>query len=67
MADIGRYAVGHENIPDDWEGLFVRLIDGGAEVVTPLAVFRAPQVVVTAGAWLGKLVPGLRRRAGPDA
>lgn len=96
-SDLGRYAAGHENIPDDWEGLWdpeggfvrpeaavlaaieaaeragasiltdtrvtdVRLIDGGVEVVTPTASFRAPQVVVTAGAWLGKLVPDLPLR-----
>jgi sarcosine oxidase len=33
--------------------------DDGARVRTPTVAFRAAQVVVTAGAWLGKLVPGL--------
>jgi sarcosine oxidase len=96
-ADLGRYAAGQENIPDDWEGLWdpeggfvrpeaavlaaveaaeragariltdtrvtdIRLIDGGVEVVTATATFRAAQVVVTAGAWLGKLVPDLPLR-----
>lgn len=96
-ADLGRYTVGHENIPDGWEGLWdpegglvrpedgvigaieaaeaagariltdtrvtdIRLVDGGVEVITPSAVFRASQVVVTAGAWLGKLVPDLPLR-----
>ncbi|MEU7001703.1 N-methyl-L-tryptophan oxidase [Nonomuraea sp. NPDC046570] len=37
----------------------VELIDGGAVVTTPARVFRARQVVVTAGPWLGKLVPDL--------
>jgi sarcosine oxidase len=95
--DIGRYAIGHENIPDDWEGLWdpeaglvrpeagvlaaiaaaeaagarvlpdtrvtaIQLVDGGVEIITPTAAFRAPQVVVTAGAWLGKLVPHLPLR-----
>jgi len=32
---------------------------GGVSVLTPTTEFRASQVVVTAGAWLGKLVPGL--------
>jgi sarcosine oxidase len=31
----------------------------GISVLTPTPEFRAPQVVVAAGAWLGKLVPGL--------
>jgi len=31
----------------------------GVTVLTPTAEFRAPRVVVAAGAWLGKLVPGL--------
>ena len=31
----------------------------GVTVRTPTAEFRAPQVIVTAGAWLGSLVPGL--------
>jgi len=37
-------------------------IEGGPDgvtVLTPTAEFRAPRVVVAAGAWLGKLVPGL--------
>lgn len=37
----------------------IRLVDDGVEVVTPTRVFRAAQVVVTTGAWLGKLLPGL--------
>ena len=40
----------------------IRLLEGGVEVVTQTAVFRAPQVVITAGAWLGKLVPDLPLR-----
>jgi sarcosine oxidase len=31
----------------------------GVTVLTPTIEFRAPQVIVAAGAWLGKLVPGL--------
>jgi sarcosine oxidase len=31
----------------------------GVTVLTPTTEFRAPQVVVATGAWLGKLVPGL--------
>lgn len=42
--------------------LDVRLVEGGVEVETATAVFRAPQVVVTAGAWLGTLVPDLPLR-----
>lgn len=37
----------------------IRLIDGGVEVVTATATFRARQAVVTAGAWLGKLLPDI--------
>jgi sarcosine oxidase len=40
----------------------VRLVEGGAEVETATAVFRAPQVIVTAGAWLGRLLPDLPLR-----
>lgn len=40
----------------------IRLIHDGVEVVTSTAIFRAPQAVVTAGAWLGKLVPNLPLR-----
>lgn len=41
----------------------IRLVDGEVEVVTPTNVFRAPEAVVTAGAWLGKLVPDLPVRS----
>ena len=39
--------------------LEVRAGPDGVTVLTPTAEFRAAQVVVAAGAWLGKLVPGL--------
>jgi sarcosine oxidase len=96
-AEISRYTLGHENVPEDWEGLWdpeggivrpeigvlaaieaaenagahvlfdtrvtdIQLVDDGVEVFTLTEVFRASQVVVTAGAWLGKLVPGLPLR-----
>lgn len=37
----------------------VELVDGGAVVTTPTRTFTVRQVVVTTGAWLGKLVPEL--------
>ncbi len=37
----------------------IELIDGGARVVTSTRTFTVNQVVVTAGAWLNKLVPDL--------
>ena len=37
----------------------IDLVDGGVVVATPLRELTARQAVVTAGAWLGKLVPGL--------
>jgi len=37
----------------------IELIDGGARVGTATREFTAPQVVVTTGPWLGKLVPDL--------
>jgi sarcosine oxidase len=37
----------------------VELVDGGVVVETPARTFRARQAVVTAGPWLGKLVPEL--------
>jgi sarcosine oxidase len=42
--------------------LDVALADGGVRIATPTVVFEARQVVVTAGAWLGSLVPGLPLR-----
>jgi sarcosine oxidase len=40
----------------------IRLVDGGVEVVTPTATFQSAQVIVAAGAWLSKLIPGLPLR-----
>jgi len=37
----------------------IDLVDGGAIITTPTRRFRVAQVVVTTGAWLGKLVPEL--------
>src|SRR4051794_26605439 len=37
----------------------VELIDGGVAIATPTRSFRVRQAVVTAGAWLNKLVPEL--------
>ncbi|SBN64349.1 sarcosine oxidase [Curtobacterium sp. 9128] len=40
----------------------VELVDGGVRVTTPTVVIEAAQAVVAAGAWNGKLVPGLPLR-----
>jgi sarcosine oxidase len=43
----------------DTRVLGIGLVPGGVVVTTPAREFRARQVLVTAGPWLGKLVPGL--------
>lgn len=40
----------------------VELVDGGAQVHTPLRTLRVRQVVVAVGSWLSSLVPGLPLR-----
>lgn len=39
---------------------------GGVEVRTPRGRYRARRIVFTAGAWMGALVPSLRRVAAPE-
>ncbi|PZS31388.1 MAG: N-methyl-L-tryptophan oxidase [Pseudonocardiales bacterium] len=51
-------AAGAEIYPDT-RVTAVDLVDGGAVVRTTAGSFTVRQVVVTTGAWLGKLVPGL--------
>jgi sarcosine oxidase len=42
------------------------LAAGGVEVRTSRGRYRASRIVFTAGAWIGALVPGLRRVAAPE-
>ncbi|AOY74263.1 sarcosine oxidase (plasmid) [Arthrobacter sp. ZXY-2] len=63
LAAIEAAASAGARILTDTRVLDIRLVDNGVEVTTATNVFRAPQVVVTAGAWLSKLVPGLPLRA----
>ena len=62
LAAVEAAAAAGARILNDTRVIDIRLVDDGVEVVTPTAVFRAAQVIVTAGAWLGKLVPNLPLR-----
>ena len=39
--------------------LEITTVTDGVRISTPTVIFEAPQVIVTAGPWLGKLLPGL--------
>jgi sarcosine oxidase len=59
VAAVNAARVAGATVYTDTKVTEIVLVDGGAVVTTPTGRFVVPQVVVTTGAWLNKLVPDL--------